>query len=231
MTTYEKLIAAEHAVNVAVADGADLLAPVGDLMLALVAYRQAQKMRDAATWGLIKKAESFISGFEDDETQDEPVNPWLGEARAWLDLHCAIDPQDVPPSGKIETIEQLNAALSLLVVQMSAKALVKPDSFVIITANIRPSLSLSWDDKTAQYGRTTKGFFHNDLNAALAEAQAFVAGLPSAEEAKQTRFMNALAAAIEEGRESGIDVEIVNPLQALMIKLSENAITDQSAKA
>ncbi|WP_391564592.1 hypothetical protein [Sinorhizobium meliloti] len=43
------------------------------------------------------------------------------------------------------------------------------------------------------------------------------------------QFMGALANVIDLGKDNGIEVEFLNPLQATMKKLSDNILTDQRA--
>jgi len=54
-----------------------------------------------------------------------------------------------------------------------------------------------------------------------------VSGQPSPEERKFKRFMDAVATAVDVGRENGIDLEYVNPLAETLKRLSENALTYQ----
>ena len=69
----------------------------------------------------------------------------------------------------------------------------------------------------------------DDIPDILANAREFIADLPDPEEAKRQEFINSLAALIELGRENGIDLEFVNPLQATMKRLAENALTHEPA--
>ena len=94
-------------------------------------------------------------------------------------------------------------------------------------------IMLKWKDVTKTDGRYSSGeykFFKvKSAEKAFDEADAFVAAMPSAEETRTKQFMGALANVIDLGKANGIEVELLNPLQATMKKLSENILTDQRA--
>ncbi len=65
----------------------------------------------------------------------------------------------------------------------------------------------------------------DDFAECLGKAQALIAALPSAEQARLQQFMNKLGDLIDIGRDEGIAVDFLNPLLDTMKRLSENVIT------
>lgn len=59
------------------------------------------------------------------------------------------------------------------------------------------------------------------------QADAYVDGLVSIEDAKKNAFIAAIGRLIDQGRDIGIDVEYMNPLTEMMGKLSTNIITKE----
>jgi hypothetical protein len=104
---------------------------------------------------------------------------------------------------------------------MAAKALPQPSAEFSLRANQEPQLMLRWktDDTWSGYH-----FITGAIETILAEADAYVADLPSPEEAKMTAFMSALGKVVDLGKQNDIDVEFVNSLVALMKRLSKNAL-------
>lgn len=105
---------------------------------------------------------------------------------------------------------------------MQAKALPQPAAEFSVRSHQEPQLMLRWktDDTWSGYH-----FLSGAIETILDEADAYVAALPSPEEAKMTAFLSALGKAVELGKTNDIDVAFVNPLVALMKRLSKNALT------
>ena len=78
-----------------------------------------------------------------------------------------------------------------------------------------------------RYGRydVTGTITGDTAGEAIAKAWKIIHALPSAEAAARDRFAKAVGAAIEAGKDAGIDLEHINPLKEMMVRLSENAIT------
>lgn len=114
---------------------------------------------------------------------------------------------------------------------MLGKGLRKPIADFRIAANVRVEILLRWQDPTKpEFSQDVLKFIGGDTpEEALDNADAFVADLPSAEDAKLKQFMGALANVIDLGKDNGIELEFLNPLAATMKKLSDNILTDQRA--
>lgn len=98
---------------------------------------------------------------------------------------------------------------------------------------IEPMLSINNDgrclihiyaDRADKYGITGTGV-GGTAGEAIASAWKIIHALPTAEDAARARFTKAVGAAIEAGKDAGIDLEYINPLREMMVRLSENAIT------
>jgi len=109
---------------------------------------------------------------------------------------------------------------------MSKALLTKGKSRPTIRITMRSDEGPSLTVQTGEYGVNEKLEFirGNSIDEMLDKADAFIANLPDAEEARRHEFMTQLAKTIELGRANGIDVEFVNPLIEQMKKLSANAI-------
>lgn len=131
------------------------------------------------------------------------------------------------------TGDEIQTRCNELSAAMVAKGLVQPTAMLWIESHMDPKVSLHWEDMKKPKGvyRTVGHYFRNgDITRMLfAEADAFVAALPDAEEIKLQDFMSALGNVIDMGRANGIDVAFVNPLVETMKRLSENALTHQRA--
>ncbi len=117
--------------------------------------------------------------------------------------------------------DNIQERIDAIALAMLSKALPQPRAEFMFHANRRPTVCLAWDSNKPVSGYK---FFHGPIETVLAEAEEYVASLPSPEEARMTVFMSALAEAVELGKKNDIDVEFVNPLVALMKRLSKNAL-------
>lgn len=115
---------------------------------------------------------------------------------------------------------------------MTAKGLREPDfSFSIRSHNdLKGYATWKAHNVGSRFGNEKYEFFHGSTpQEVIDKATAFIASLPSAEEAKRDEFLKALGGVIDLGKSSGIEVEVLNPLLATMKRLSENALTSQVA--
>jgi hypothetical protein len=116
---------------------------------------------------------------------------------------------------------------------MLGKGLRKPSAAFRQECNKQPEVYLRWEDPTKPESSFNCDCYNFITEATpeevLAKAEQYVRSLPPAEEARLKQFIGALANAIELGKENGIDVDFLNPLQKTMKKLSDNILTDQRA--
>jgi hypothetical protein len=130
------------------------------------------------------------------------------------------------------TIDEIYAAINPMPAMLTAKGKVKPEVSVNIEANARVSITMNWVKPYSpnEWDREYKYFSEEDFARSLADAIAFINGLPSAEQAKLHNFMGKLGKLIDDGKSDGIEVDYLNPLLDTMKRLSENVITYQPAR-
>jgi hypothetical protein len=127
---------------------------------------------------------------------------------------------------------EIQSRLDALVPAMTAKGMRQPSASVGIKSQSEPHVGIHWkSEREARYsGDSAFEYFHGDsLEDAFAKVDAWIADRPSADQQKLNDFLNAVGAAADLGRELGIEAEFVNPLTAMMKRLSENAITFRAA--
>lgn len=120
--------------------------------------------------------------------------------------------------------DDIQKRLDAIATAMTAKGKVRPEARFALNSHAEASVSVHWFKGPKSFYADDGAYFRGPIETALAEAEAHVAALPSPEEQRMSDFMAALAETIELGRKNDIDVEFVNPLMALMKKLSKNAL-------
>lgn len=120
---------------------------------------------------------------------------------------------------------EIQKRIDAIATAMLAKALPQPAAEFELTSHADPQVILKWKTDDIYNGYH---FIRGHLDAIFDEADAYVAALPSPEEAKMTAFLSALGKAVDLGKKNDIDVEVVNPLVALMKRLSKNALQHQA---
>lgn len=129
------------------------------------------------------------------------------------------------------TIEAVQKRVDAMPAAMSAKGLREPRASVDVRGNEDLQGMLSWRDTRSVYDSKYEWVSGKTPADILRKMDAFIAKLPSPEEARMKEFMGALSDVIELGRKSGIEVDFVNPLVETMKRLSSNIITDQREAA
>lgn len=116
---------------------------------------------------------------------------------------------------------------------LSEKGKEQPRVTVHIEANARIEVWLNWKKpySSCEWDTESEYCFGDSFVEASQKAIKFIAGLPSAEQAKLHHFMGELGKVIDGGRDAGIAVDFMNPLEATMKRLSENVITHQRAES
>ena len=127
------------------------------------------------------------------------------------------------------TIEEIYAAINPMPALLSAKGKVNPEVDVRIEANAGLHIGMRWKKYGAvsDWDRDYSVFNGRDFAECLRKAQAHIAAMPSAEQARLQSFMSKLGNLIDVGRDEGIAVDFLNPLLETMKRLSENVITYQ----
>lgn len=89
------------------------------------------------------------------------------------------------------------------------------------------TVNVSW--RTSAHSLSQDKFLHGKceegFDGMLGQADDFVATMKSIADAQRDAFIAAVGRLIEQGRDIGMEVEFLNPLTAMMSKLSTNIIT------
>lgn len=115
---------------------------------------------------------------------------------------------------------------------MLAKGLRTPHVQAEFRSNRDTQIYVKWKSgigRSASLGDDKYKFFNGDMAECLEKAAAFIAKMPTPEQAKLQDFMAAVGEVIDLGRKHDIAVEFLNPLTDMMKRLSENALTDKRA--
>lgn len=126
------------------------------------------------------------------------------------------------------TPHEIAAALALIEQRIKDKGYHRPSATFKINWIGYP-MTIAIEHQTQAGGTGHNEFIHATLDegfkAMLGQANAYVDGLVSIEDAKKNAFIAAIGRLIDQGREIGVDVEYMNPLTEMMGKLSTNIIT------
>ena len=129
-------------------------------------------------------------------------------------------------------ILETQEALTSLITGMMDKGLVQPEAHMTIKPGERSYIGTFWrkPGNDGVFGSPDHKFFHfdDDASDALAAARLWLAELPSAEQKAKADALALTADAIEASRKAGLEPDFVGELEAMMKRLSENVITDQS---
>lgn len=134
---------------------------------------------------------------------------------------------DRPTDREIEAVSRwMRAECDDLVARMMERGVVKPNADVTIEAGAQPRVWLAFTP-SAEENVSYKGFRADCVTTAFAEARDYINSLPSRDERLRQNATEATAKAIEAVKAAGMEAEYVNPLELMMKRLSENAITKQ----
>ena len=134
------------------------------------------------------------------------------------------------------TPEKIQAEVDRLCTAMLAKGLKQPRvQFEIESGKLKFCTHINWTvnphiNDYAAGNRKYEFLYAETADEVLANTAAYIEALPGREETQMRQFMEAVSAAVEIGRQNGIDADLLNPLQATMQALSANIITDQRPK-
>jgi hypothetical protein len=130
------------------------------------------------------------------------------------------------------TINDIYAAINPLPARLSEKGKVNPSVDLKIEANAGIHIAMRWKKYGAVYDwdHEYQIFMGDNFDQCMGKAEAFIAGLPSAEQSRLHAFMGKLGKLIDVGRTEGIAVDYLNPLLDSMKRLSENVITYKPAE-
>lgn len=119
---------------------------------------------------------------------------------------------------------KIQAEADGFVAAMVSRGLKKPQATIMIKSNEQPLVMLRWDEDGVTNGRLEiqRG---ETIEEAVSSSWDVIEAIPPKADRDRAEFTRLLAQVIDKGNDIGIEVDMLNPLQAMMQKLSENAIT------
>ena len=120
--------------------------------------------------------------------------------------------------------KDIQKQVDALLADMIARGLQNPKADVWLIAQSEPQVYMHWDEGGFNYGRTEIGRGET-VEDAISNAWEILEAIPPKADRDRAEFTRLLAQVIDKGNDIGIEVDMLNPLQAMMQKLSENAIT------
>ena len=119
---------------------------------------------------------------------------------------------------------EIQDRLDAIVPVMAASGVKIPSIHLTVRSQESGSVFAKWgqypDNEYVVFRSTDKDW----VSSVLAQAEDWARSLPSLEDRRRKEFVRLLAQTIEKGREAGIEDSLVNPLEVLSKRLSENAL-------
>lgn len=127
------------------------------------------------------------------------------------------------------TIEEIQTALGELVAAMVEKGVIRPSAEFKIKSGSNFYVYL-WSGHEAKsfYGEYMKVFSDDTPAEAIDNACAYIAALPSPEEAVTREYLTRVASAIDYATENSIADEYVTPLRTVTCAMTENLLTKET---
>lgn len=127
---------------------------------------------------------------------------------------------------KVMTEDQIRAECEALAAALMDRGFKGVDVYCQIRVVGRDYTYIGWD--TGHLSMSDgQGFWEGTLPERLQAAWDWVNEQPTKQQRLEKVAIASTAAALEAVREAGLEPEFINPLEVMMKKLSENAITDQ----
>jgi hypothetical protein len=128
------------------------------------------------------------------------------------------------------TYDEIKAALAGLVADMMAKHVKKPNAKLTIDPDGSDHICLWCDIDARQFGGEYMHFIHGDTTAdVIANAHAYIAGLPAPETEGERKFTRALAVAVDIATEYALPDAMVAPVRTAIREV--NAVLIAGPKA
>ena len=129
------------------------------------------------------------------------------------------------------TIEEIQTALAELVAAMVEKGIVKPNASARIMTGSRHSIHLQCSHERKAFDGKDYFFLYGEtLPQCLDDASAYIAALPSPEEAVTHEYLGKVADAIDFGTKHSIDDKYVTPLRGVTKAMTDNLLTKEQAQ-
>jgi hypothetical protein len=129
------------------------------------------------------------------------------------------------------TIEEIQTALAELVAVMADKRVIMPRAKIQVPDSGRLSIQCdcAYEHKPFE-GQNYFIEFGETVPECLDKARAYIAALPSPEEAVTREYLTRVASAIDYATENSIADEYVTPLRGVTCAMTENLLTKEPAE-
>lgn len=124
------------------------------------------------------------------------------------------------------TAIQIQIAMNLAATNLTTLGYRVSDANVRFEANMQPKAFLGYYD-TLDESYHMHHIYGDTIEEVLDNVRDFINKLPDDRTRAQSLFAKQLAKAIDTGRRTGVDMSYLNPLTAMMEKLSKNVLTYQ----
>lgn len=121
-------------------------------------------------------------------------------------------------------LREVQSRIDAIVPLMSASGMKIPRVQMMITSQEFGCVLVSWGEYPNNEYKSFRSTAEDWESDVLSQAEDWARSLPSLEARRRDEFVRLLAAAIEKGHEAGIEDSLVNPLEVLSRRLSENAL-------
>lgn len=118
-------------------------------------------------------------------------------------------------------IANIQMRLDAIAVAMAANGLREPQANYTLHSSAEITVLLCWREATGY-----RSLYEHPKS--LDEAEAWVAALPTPEQARMTAFLTSLDETIQLGKKADVEVEAINPLLEIFKRISKNAITHEA---
>lgn len=127
-------------------------------------------------------------------------------------------------------IEEIQTALGELVAAMVEKGVIRPNAEFKIKIGANFYVCLWCAHETRQFdGEYLKAFSVGTPAEGIDKARAYIAALPSPEEAVTREYLTRVASAIDYATENSIADEYVTPLRGVTCAMTENLLTKENS--
>ena len=127
-------------------------------------------------------------------------------------------------------IEEIQTALGELVAAMVEKGAIRPSAEFKIKSGANFYVHLWCAPETRQFDGDDAKFCRADtVSECIDNARAYIAALPSPEEAVTREYLTRVASAIDYATENSIADEYVTPLRTVTCAMTENLLTKENS--
>lgn len=131
----------------------------------------------------------------------------------------------------MNTVEEIQTALGELIAAMAEKAVRRPRAELTIRAHEKMYVYLNSEFQSKSLDGKDSAFFHGETALECFDAaRAYIAALPSPEEAVNREYLTRVASAIDYATEHSLPDEYVAPLRGVSTAMTSNLLSKEAAE-